>query len=96
MTGGNEGRVKDHLWATLVAGVLHPVQVEIMEALAWIDRPLSVEELAEIVGRPHHRPHIAHHLRRLRRIGAIRLAERWPLQGVVESRFQLALEQDEE
>ena len=53
--------------------LLHPVQVQIIEALGWIDQPLSASDLAEMVDTNLQRSQLVHHLRRLDRIDAIEL-----------------------
>jgi hypothetical protein len=55
---GNGDRVEDYFWATLAARVLHPVQVEIIEAMHWIDQPLSAADLAEVVNPRFKRSHL--------------------------------------
>jgi hypothetical protein len=34
-------------WCTLIPLVLHPTKVLIIEAMAWIDRPLSASETGQ-------------------------------------------------
>jgi hypothetical protein len=49
--GGDEPAPFD--WAWLVPRVVHPVQVAIIEAMAWIDSRLSPAELTRmLVGQP--------------------------------------------
>jgi Helix-turn-helix domain len=63
----------DFCWGALAARVLHPVQVQIIEALRWIDRPLSAGELLRVLRGEQAGLRIEHHLRRLRRLGAVAL-----------------------
>ena len=35
-------------WSGLVPKVVHPTKVEIVEALAWIGRPLSARDLCDV------------------------------------------------
>jgi hypothetical protein len=62
-------------WGALVARVLHPAQVEIIEALRWIDRSLSAADLMEVFEGRLTRPHIEHRLRQLARLDAVRRDE---------------------
>lgn len=91
---GDSGNVQigDAWWAALAARLLHPVQVQIIEALSWIDEPLSASDLAEIVNAKLRRSQFVHHLRRLDRIDAIELAERPTLQNATSIRFRLSSE----
>jgi hypothetical protein len=59
-------------WGGLVARALHPAQVEIIEALRWIDRSLSVADLVEVFEGQLKRPHIEFRLRQLARLDAVR------------------------
>jgi hypothetical protein len=55
--------------------VLHPVQVEIIEALDWIDRPLSGADLLKVLEGVEIRLRVQHHLRRLASLEAVVLAD---------------------
>jgi predicted transcriptional regulator len=69
------GQVEDFWWGTLVAGVLHPAQVEIIEALRWIDRPLSVTDLLQVLEGQRVGLRIERHLRRLAKLDAVTLED---------------------
>lgn len=83
----------DAWWASLARRVLHPVQVQIVEALQRSDRPLSAAELAEIVDTEQKPSQLVHHLRRLQHIGAVEVAERPALRNATNIRFRLVLEE---
>ncbi len=55
-------------WTTLVSYIVHPLQVEIVEALAWIDQPLSPTKLCSIFDDPQHRylSRVSYHVGKLR------------------------------
>jgi hypothetical protein len=74
MMSDNGRRAEDFCWAALVARVLHPVQVEIIEALRLIDQPLSATELLRVFKGQRVGLRIEHHLRRLRSLNAIEVA----------------------
>lgn len=67
------------------------MQVEIIEAMYWIDQPLSAADLAEVANPTFPRHYLAYHLRRLTRIGAIELAERPTPRNAVTIRFRLTV-----
>lgn len=62
-------------WGALAAHVLHPVQVEIIEALQWIDQPLTAADLLHIFDAKRSGLRIEHHLRRLTKLDAVMLNE---------------------
>jgi len=68
---GDDGRVGDFAWGELVARVLHPVQVEIIEALWWIGLPLTATDLFWVFDAKHDRSRIERHLRRLTKLDAV-------------------------
>jgi hypothetical protein len=76
MASDNEnGKTGDFRWETLVARLLHPVQVEIIEALWWIDRPLSATDLLRVFEGRRVGLRIEHHLRRLSKLDAVELED---------------------
>lgn len=75
ISGFNENDIGDVWWAELAARLLHPVQVEIIEALRWINRPLSPADLLRILGGKRVGLRIEYHLRRLARLDALALAD---------------------
>jgi predicted MarR family transcription regulator len=85
-------QIPDAWWASLARRVLHRVQVEVIEALNRSDRPLSAVDLAEVVEgvAPGHLAQ--HHLRRLRKLGAIACAKGPMPRNVTEIPYELALE----
>ena len=90
---GNRGRgeeqIDDSWWAGLVGRVLHPIQVQIIEALRWIDQPLSVGEFVEIAEGELQCSVFIRHIRRLSKLGAIELAERPSSRNPLEARIRL-------
>jgi len=81
--------VSDAWWAALAGAVLHPVQVQIIEALRHIDRPLTVWDLSEIVFDVEP-VHLDYHLGRLRRLGVLDHRRATPYGGFMDMRFQMA------
>lgn len=56
--------------------LLHPVQVEIVEAMTWIDRPMTGVDLIQVLGRTGLR--VDYHVGRLCRLDILRPAESSP------------------
>jgi hypothetical protein len=83
------GNGEQDIWVALAARLLHPLQVEIIEAMSWIDQPLSAADLAEVVNPTLPWPHFVHHLRRLTRLKAIKPAERFTRRNMTTIRFRL-------
>lgn len=87
----DESETNKFRWGQLVARVLHPKQVAIIEAMYWIDQSLSAADLAEIVHS--HQSHLVHHLRRLTHIRAIEPAENPTPRNMATIRFRLKVAQ---
>lgn len=62
-------------WTDSVAQALHPVQVQIIEAMQWLDQPLAPADLSKLFDEAVPWALLCHHLRRLTKLGAIELAE---------------------
>lgn len=89
---GDSGRLGDSWWASLVARVLHPVQVQIIEALRWIDQSLSPADLARIFDEKPEWQVLVHQLRGLTRLGAIVLAETPTQRDAMDIAYRLVVE----
>jgi hypothetical protein len=83
----------DGFWAGLAVSLLHPIQLQIIEALIWIDVPLSASELVEIFHRGHRLSSIAYHVRRLDSLGALEpVGARNPKRGSKEKLYRLGFQ----
>lgn len=60
---GDDEQADDFCWDGAAARVLHPVRVEIVEAMRWIDRPLSAIDLVYVFEGKRLGLWIEHHLR---------------------------------
>jgi hypothetical protein len=69
------GQIDGSWWAALAGRLLHPVQFQIIEALRWIERPLSAGDLYRIFDEEPTWPAFVHHVRRLSVLGAIAFVE---------------------
>ena len=86
-------RRSDTWWATLAARLLHPVQLESIEAFSYIGLPLCVADLMEIVEKDIGTAHLGYHIVRLRKIGALDFAcPQYPLNGFMDTRYRLTPE----
>jgi predicted transcriptional regulator len=84
--------IPDAWWASLAHRLLHPVQVDVIKALRQSARPLSVREIAELVERTSAAHLARHHLRRLRKVGAIDYAYGEVPSNPIDIRYRLVLE----
>lgn len=83
--------ISDAWWAALAADILHPVQVQIIEAFRYIDRPLRVRDLSEIVDSVEP-VHLDYHLGRLGRLGVLKCGHLRPDTGFMDVRYELVVE----
>lgn len=60
-------------WDGLVARLLHETQLHIIEAMRWIDRPLSSTDLSRVFGMSVTHQNLSHHLGRLAQLGVVTL-----------------------
>lgn len=82
-TTSNDGSLD---WATLAA-LIHPTKVLIVEAMCWIDRPLSASELAKVFdGRPGTSA-ISYHLGSLVACGILELFRKEQVRGALKKSY---------
>jgi hypothetical protein len=62
-------------WAALVARVLHPIDVQTIEAMRWIGLSLSAGDLIEVFDGKPSLAVIGRHLRRLVKLDAVEIDE---------------------
>ncbi len=74
-------------WHALVPRLVHETKVWIIEAMRWIDRPLSARELERISGGRKSISIFEYHLLSLVGAGGIRRVSRKPVRGAHESRY---------
>lgn len=79
-------------WATLVARVLHPIDVQIIEALQRLEQPLSASDLAQVLFDGEQSwATLGRHLRRLAKLDAIELGETPMFKDVTDISYRLAV-----
>jgi len=77
-------------WARLSGRLLHPVQMQIIEALRLIDLPMSAVDVTKIVEDKPDLSSVAYHFRRLARLGAIIPTETEQIRGALRRPYRLA------
>lgn len=80
----------DGLWDGLAASLLHPTQLHIVEAMRWIDRPLSPSQLVRVFCEEETLSTVAYHVRRLAGLGALRITRQRKVRGTFEKSYRLA------
>jgi hypothetical protein len=89
VTGGGD---PDQFWATLGARLLHPIQVQIIEAMLWVDRPMSASVLVKVFGEELRLSTVAYHVRRLGSLCALKTVNtRVPSRGSPERLYIVRL-----
>jgi len=72
-------------WGSLVPRVIHPLKVASIEALEWIDQPLSASELTKIIDNEHYGvANISYHLNKLAQVDALEIVRERQVRGAVE------------
>lgn len=77
-------------WARLSGLLLHPVQLQIIEAMLWIGRPLSASEVTRLLGDRPSLSTVAYHFRRLATLGAIKPNKTEQVRGALKRPYRLA------
>jgi hypothetical protein len=78
-------------WAALVPQIVHPVQVAIIEAMAWIEEPVSASELQDMFEEPtgHYLSLVSYHMGKLVDLGAVEKISHRPVRGARETFYFL-------
>jgi hypothetical protein len=72
-------------WVALVALTLHPAKVAIIEALRWLDRPLSATELAAVLAEgDYNLDMVLYHARGLVKLGFLEIMHTRRVRGANE------------
>lgn len=77
-------------WDVLLSAI-HPIQIAILEAMAWLARPVSPVELMKMFDEPgdHYLSAISYHMRRLKQLGAVKPIRSRPVRGAQETFWSL-------
>jgi hypothetical protein len=76
-------------WETALYGTMHPLQVALLEAFAWVNRPLSPTLVVQLFDREYALNNIAYHVRRLADAGVIHQVDSIPRRGATEHLYRL-------
>lgn len=88
-----EGSDADRFWGMLGVRLLHPIQVQILEAMLWIDEPMSASALAKVFGGKIRPSTVAYHMLRLNSLRALRkVGKREPTRGSPEKLYRVRLQ----
>lgn len=77
-------------WDALIARLIHPTQLAVIEAMLWIDRPLSPAELVYVFDEEIVLSSVAYHVRRLADLGVLEQTGTRQVRGAIEHYFQPA------
>jgi Helix-turn-helix domain len=81
----------DHFnWDTLVPYLVHPVKVAIIEAMEWVDVPLSPRELDRIFDEEFGVSLVAYHMRTLAEVGVVEKVGEQPVRGALQTFYSLS------
>lgn len=72
-------------WSTLVPQIVHPLKVGIVEALLWVDQPLSATDLTKLFDSDRYGvAHVSYHLVKLADIDALEVVRKREARGATE------------
>jgi hypothetical protein len=77
-------------WSGLVPRVVHPLKVAVIEAMAWLGRPLSPSELHEVFERRFSLSLVAYHVNKLEELGALAEIDSRQVRGATEHFYYFA------
>jgi predicted transcriptional regulator len=78
-------------WEALVPHIVHPMKVAIIEAMAWIGRPLSASELDKVFDSRFGVSQVSYHVRTLAEAGVIRKVRQEQVRGSIKTFFAFAV-----
>jgi len=82
-------------WDVLVPHTVHPCKVGIIEALLWIDRPLSAIDVSRLFDEEVSHMLVSYHLGKLAEFGILAIAEKRPTRGGSEHFYFFAAREGE-
>jgi len=77
-------------WDALIPISVHPVKVAIIEAMEWIEVPLSPKELDRIFDEEFGVSLVSYHMRTLADVGVVERVRQQSVRGAVQSFYTLA------
>jgi hypothetical protein len=85
-----DGNAQPFVWESLVSRLVHPLKVSIIEALDWIEVPLSAKELDRVLDEEFGVSLVSYHMRRLADVGAIERVDQQAVRGALQRFYALA------
>ena len=76
-------------WSALVALLMHPTKVLIIEAMQWVGEPLSASELEQLFDEKPSLGSISYHVRTLVKFGALKQVRSRHVRGTIERYYFL-------
>jgi hypothetical protein len=77
-------------WEMLVPRMIHPLKVAIIEAMCWIEEPVSPRELDDVFDEEFGLSLVAYHMRGLADVGAVERVRQQAVRGALQSFYVLA------
>jgi hypothetical protein len=78
-------------WSVLVPRTIHPLKVAIIEAMEWIGQPLAASELVLVIEELDNEKfgvsHVAYHLTRLEKMGALKVMKKEQVRGALKKYY---------
>jgi hypothetical protein len=88
MSGDRNGQSFE--WESLVSRLVHPLKVSIIEALDWIEVPMSAKELDRVLDEEFGVSLVSYHMRKLADVGAIEKVDQQAVRGALQTFYALA------
>jgi DNA-binding transcriptional ArsR family regulator len=76
-------------WDALVSRLIHPLKVAIIEALDWIEVPMSAKDLDLVLDEEFGLSLVSYHMRVLADLGAIEMVEQQQIRGALKTFYAL-------
>jgi DNA-binding transcriptional ArsR family regulator len=77
-------------WEALVPLLVHPVKVEIIEAMTWVEEPLSATDLDRVLRGQLGVSLLSYHLRKLAELNIIKRVRQEQVRGAVQTFYELS------
>jgi hypothetical protein len=78
-------------WDALIPHEIHPLKIAIIEALVWIELPLSAVDLGQMFNEPVNPATISYHLGKLAKAGALEVTRNQRGRGAPEKSYFLPM-----
>lgn len=77
-------------WEALIGRLMHPTQLAVIEAMLWVETPLSPAQLVRVFDGQMQLPSVAYHVSRLIDLGVLKRTGTRQVRGAVEHFFRIA------